>query len=154
MYCGKYGCTRPALIQCIILSFNTLNAVVCRENFITPPAIHFQKYDTNRILIVCVLYGNEKLQLTKQFGRWFLLDYEISLYGHTGTYIYTVQTSVGVSEYSLMRSTDTILVSNSLVIRTIQFKDEVTCTTKQQQQQQTHMLLTIHSYTPSNKQQQ
>jgi len=41
-------------------------------------------------------------------------------------------TSVGVSEYSLVLSTDTMLVSSSLVIRTIQFKDWVTCKVREE----------------------
>ena len=41
-------------------------------------------------------------------------------------------TSVGVSEYSLVLSTDTMLVSSSLVMRTIQFKDWVTCKVREE----------------------
>ena len=41
------------------------------------------------------------------------------------------QTSVGVSEYSLVLSTDTMLVSSSLVMQTIQFNICVTCKAKE-----------------------
>ena len=44
--------------------------------------------------------------------------------------VYQNLTSFGVSEYSFIRSTDTTLLSRSLVTRTIQFSSEVTCNDK------------------------
>lgn len=88
---------------------------------------HSSSPRSTRLLTYCRLPVHGLMNF--QFIASFVYIYSNVLKFNINTYL-SINTSVGVSEYSFTRSTDTMFVSSSLLIRTIQLRVAVTLVTK------------------------
>ena len=88
------------------------------------------RYGSTRLITKCTLLVHGLINF--QFIASFVyINYSNVLKFNIDTY-FSINTSVGVSEYSFTRSTDTMFVSSSLLMRTIQLRVAVTLVTRKQ----------------------